>query len=427
VSTPGGPLRCAYHRLAKVYGLGLYLCLHLIFAQVRRIWRQEYPISNPTTKAAHLQIPAKVSSKLLSRLRGRVSKFMHQRKVIRYGLLGLNAMVLVGVAFFVLQSSSDSSSQSSLSNSPASGVSSDPLDQLSSADIALTSARMIGLAEESGVKSQAESVNTELAVPPVYSSVIAKPQTVSTDLKSRKDIKEYVAVPGDTVGSIATKFNITSDSIKWSNNLSTDAVNAGTKLTIPPVNGIVYSVKSGDTPDTLATKFKANKEQIIAYNDAEINGLKIGENIIIPNGQQPVAPRAASYAYSGFSWGSSAVYGYNGYDYGFCTWYVANRRAEIGRPVPANLGNAATWDDRATFAGMNVSKSPSYGAAVVTSQRGAGHVAFVERVDADGIWVSEMNSRGQRSITDTTSAGGWNRTDFKFIPMSTAVTYNYIH
>ncbi len=100
----------------------------------------------------------------------------------------------------------------------------------------------------------------------------------------------------------------------------------------------------------------------------------------------------------------------------------------MGNPVPSNLGNASTWDDRAIGAGLAVNKTPSVGAAVVTSQRGAGHVAFVEQVNADGsVWVSEMNSRGQRSITDGTSAGGWNRLDFKLIPADLARTYNYIH
>jgi surface antigen/uncharacterized protein (UPF0333 family) len=345
---------------------------------------------------------------------------------MRYSLVVANILVLAGVVIFVVHSSPEGQTASnSAANAAATDLPSDPLDQLSSADIALNSARMIGLAETSGVKELADSVNTELSVPPVYTSVISKPQTVATDLKSRQDIQNYVTVAGDTVSSVAGKFNVTSDSIKWSNSLSTDSVNVGTKLVIPPVNGIVYTVKSGDTPDTLATKYKANKEQIIAYNDAEISGLKVGDQIIIPNGQQPVA--VTRYSYSGFSWGSGAVYGFNGYDYGFCTWYVANKRIEIGRPVPANLGNASTWDDRAPLAGMPMSKSPRVGDAVVTSQRGAGHVAFVERVDPDGIWVSEMNSRGQRSITDTASAGGWNRVDFKFIPMATAVTYNYIH
>jgi surface antigen len=353
---------------------------------------------------------------------------MTQRKFLRYSLVTANVLILAGVVMFVAQSKPVEPASTRSANSATSDVASDPLDQLSSADIALNSARMIGLAEESGVKEKADSVNIELSAAPVYSTVISKPQTVATKLKSRSDIQNYVTVAGDTVSSIAAKFNVTSDSIKWSNSLSTDTVNAGVTLTIPPLNGIVYTVKAGDTPDTLATKYKASKEQIILFNDAEISGLKVGDQIIIPNGQQPAPPRASyTSSGSGFSWGSGAVYGFNGYDYGFCTWYVANKRIEIGRAVPANLGNAATWDDRATRAGLPVNKTPAYGAAVVTSQRGAGHVAFVERVQSDGIWISEMNSRGQRSISDSTSAGGWNRVDFKFVPMSTAVTYNYIH
>jgi len=77
---------------------------------------------------------------------------------------------------------------------------------------------------------------------------------------------------------------------------------------------------------------------------------------------------------------------------------------------------------------LRVDHHPAVGAAVVTSHRGAGHVAYVERVNDDGsIWVSEMNSHGQRSITDSTPAGGWNRVDFKLWPASSAAGFYYIH
>jgi surface antigen len=350
-----------------------------------------------------------------------------QRRFIRYGLLSVNVAILAAIVVFVAQSSpAVTSSHSSVvgGDTAVNGVS-DPLDQLSSADIAVNLAQMAALPETTAVTNQADSVGAELAVPVAHAMVISKPQAVETALKSNKDIVSYVVQAGDTVASIAAKFNVTSDSIRWSNGLSGDTVSPGTKLNIPPVNGIVYTVKAGDTPDTLATKYKASKEQIIAYNDAELSGLPVGGLIIIPNGQQPapVVTRRASYSLS-YSFG----YGYNGYDRGFCTWYVANRRAEIGRPVPAGLGNAATWDDRAPAAGFTVNKTPAYGAAVVTSQRGAGHVAFVEKVNPDGsVWISEMNSRGQVSMTDTRSAGGWGKVDWKLIPAGLASTYNYIH
>lgn len=362
---------------------------------------------------------------LLKRTRKRVTYAVKQRRFVRYSLLGLNVALLGGIVLFVAQSSPSTSTHRN-SAATAVNVPSDPLDQLSSADIAVNLAQMTNLAEATAVTNQADSVGAELAVPPATTTVIAKPQAVATDLKSRKDIATYIVQNGDTVGSIAAKFSVTSESIKWSNNLNSDNVAAGTQLTIPPVTGIVYTVKAGDTPDSLAQKYRANKEQIIAYNDAEITGLIVGEKIIIPNGQQP-AVASARTAY-GFAFGGTAIYGYNGYDRGFCTWYVANRRAEIGRPIPANLGNASTWDDRAKAAGLPVDKVPRYGAAAVTSQRGAGHVVFVEKVNDDGsIWVSEMNSRGQVSMTDTRPAGGWGKVDWKLFSAAQAASFNYIH
>lgn len=353
---------------------------------------------------------------------------VHQRRFVRYSLLALNVVLLGGIVWFVAQSTPSITSSANNTASSANGAVADPLDQLSSADIAVNMAKMTALPEITAVTNQADSVGAELAVPPAHTTVISKPQAVATDLKSRKDIKTYIVQAGDTIASIAAKFNVTSESISWSNNVTGNTVAPGTKLVIPPVNGIVYTVAAGDTADSIAAKYRANKEQIIAYNDAELGGLTQGMQIIIPNGQQPapvVSSRGGAYGFSGGSF--TAAYGYNGYDFGFCTWYVAKVRAEIGRPLPSNLGNAATWDDRAAAAGLNVTKTPSVGAAVVTSQRGAGHVAFVEKVNPDGsIWVSEMNSRGQRSMTDPTPAGGWNKRDYKLIPADKAATYNYI-
>jgi surface antigen len=365
---------------------------------------------------------------VFARVHKRIVRILTQRRFIRYSLLALNVCLLGGIVWFVAQSTpTATSSHRNVASSVGTAAPSDPLDQLSSADIAVNLAMMTDLPETTAVINQADSVGAELDVPPAHTTVIPKPQVVATALKSNKDITSYVVQGGETVSSIAAKFSVTSESIRWSNNLTGDAVSAGTTLTIPPVNGIVYTVNTGDTPDILAQKYRANKEQIIAYNDAELTGLVAGTRIIIPNGQQPAPVRGRSVGGSGsysFIFGS----GYNGYDVGFCTWYVAKKRSEIGRPVPGGLGNASTWDNRAPSAGLLVNKTPAYGAAVVTSQRGAGHVAFVEQVNDDGsIWISEMNSRGQVSMTDTRSAGGWGKVDWKLIPASLASSYSYIH
>ncbi len=106
----------------------------------------------------------------------------------------------------------------------------------------------------------------------------------------------YTTKAGDTVSSVAAQFGVTSDSIRWSNGLNNDMVAPGTKLHIPPVNGIVYTVQASDTPDSLAARFRANKDKIVAYNDAEIKGLTPGQQIIIPDATEVNPVSAAKVA-----------------------------------------------------------------------------------------------------------------------------------
>lgn len=318
--------------------------------------------------------------------------------------------------------------QSSLSGANQASAAS-PLDQLSSADIAVHAARLTNLPEQDAITNQADSEATQLSITANENNVVAKPQVVATSLKSARDIKIYVAVAGDTIGGLAAKFGVTSDSIRWSNGLRTEQIDAGKELVIPPVTGVVYTVRAGDTADSLAQRYSTSKEQILADNDAETQGITTGQRVLIRGGIQPVIRAAAPTTnYGGFAAPARASYGYNGYDYGYCTWYVANKRIAAGRVMPTNLGNASTWGTRAAAYGLATGRTPQIGAAVVTSTRGAGHVAFVEQInDDDSVWVSEMNSSGQVSMTDTNRAGGWGRVDFKLIPAGAANSYTYVY
>ena len=247
--------------------------------------------------------------------------------------------------------------------------------------------------ETTAINNQAQSQAAEIATASSSNNVTAKPAVINTALKSSADIKDYTVLAGDTVPSIAAKFGVTSDSIRWSNNLTGDTVAAGTKLVIPPVNGIVYTVNTGDTADSLAAKFHASKDKIVAYNDAEIKGLAVGQRIIVPDAIQGAAStnlRAATVGPSAasFAWGNTPMYGANGYDFGYCTWYVANRIA-----VPNNWGNANTWSYYAPASGWTVSKTPRVGSIAQTTGPGFGHVAYVEAVSDDGTMIkySDMN------------------------------------
>jgi surface antigen len=354
-----------------------------------------------------------------------------RRRLIRWGIVAGNLILLIAVGVFVLtnRSASQTVRISTVSGAIATtSLQANPLDQLSSAQIALAAAQMTKMPEVAAVRSQADSEVALLSVVPNDTTILAKPQIVSTAQKSKNNIIHYVAVTGDTLSGLATKFGISSNSIRWSNSSITgENISAGVNLLIPPADGIVYQVKAGDTADTVASKYRVDKGLLVTVNDAE-SGLPVGQSIWIPGGVvQPVATyTTADYSYGG-SYGvgwSGPSYAGNTYDYGWCTWYAYNRRAELGRPVPSNLGNAYTWYIIAKNMGVPTGLVPQDGAVAQSGD----HVTVVEQVNPDGsFWISEMNASGQVSMTDTARAGGWGRVDWKLIPASAAGSYRYIY
>ena len=344
---------------------------------------------------------AKTRSRSYSRL------FRRSRKrLIRYGLLAANVTLLAGVVLFVTsnRSSGEAANRPSAALLAQNQAASNPLDQISSADIAVHVAKLTALPEADSVQNHADSFNAQLVVaPPASETIVAKPQIVADAAvgKSNKDIVTYVTKDGDTVPSIAQQFGVTSESVKWSNALTSDKIAAGKQLTIPPVRGIVYTVKVGDTPESLAKQYNADKDKIVAFNDAEVNGLKVGQQIVIPDGVVKASPRASTTGGSGsFNWTSGYVpiYGGNGYAYGWCTWYVASRIK-----MPSNWGNANTWDNYSARSGWTVSTVPVVGAIAQTDARGLGHVGIVEAVSEDGTMIK---------YSDMNGISGWGRVGY---------------
>lgn len=330
----------------------------------------------------------------------RLARIRRHKHFWRFSLTAINVIVLAVILAVVIHSRQSAAnahlSLAAGSTPSATSAVANPLDLLSSAYIAQTVAQINNLPETAAISNQAQSQAANLAIASTSSNVVAKPQVTGDTLVSRADIQTYVTKAGDTVSGLAAKFGVTSDSIRWSNNLSAnDALNPGITLTIPPVSGIVYTVKAGDTADSLAVRFHSNRDQIIAYNDAEISGLTPGEQIIIPN-----ALPTPTNASTGFLWGSGPMYGYNGYDFGNCTWYVASQVN-----VPGNWGNANTWAYYARLSGWNVSSTPIAGSIAQTSAGYFGHVAVVRSVNSNGtVTISEMNFAGFDVVdTRTTS------------------------
>ncbi len=88
---------------------------------------------------------------------------------------------------------------------------------------------------------------------------------------------------------------------------------------------------------------------------------------------------------------------WRGFVRGHCTSYVASRRRITFR------GDAKRWPTNAVAAGYRLSETPVVGAVMVTRESRYGHVAYVERVNADGTFlVSEMNYLGRYKISTRT-------------------------
>jgi N-acetylmuramoyl-L-alanine amidase len=307
-------------------------------------------------------------------------------------------------------------------------ISKPSVDQVVAADMAASLAETAHLPVASNVANLSISLGAKGDLAQTDDNLISKPQIVQPGSGNR-DIRHYRAVVGDTVPKVARKFSLTPDTIKWANNLVSDALEKGKVLIIPAVDGVLYTVKSGDTVAKLAGKYKASSERIVLYNDLELSGLRPGRRILIPGGILPVNERpgaalgndsgSGGSSFSGsFGGGLASASVGNRYDYGYCTWYVYERRSALGRPVGSFWGNATTWAGFASSAGYRVDNSPEVGAVLQSSGGwgGYGHVAMVESVDGAGnVTVSEMNY------------AGWNVVSSRTISAAQARSYNYIH
>jgi surface antigen len=360
-------------------------CKKLLGVCIRNFWKSRE--NNKNNQAKEGDLPWYLSgAKILNvdkpKLWNKTKKF-----VTRNGFILANVILVITVVGIVWVGRSSTFKPISLPLLSQNGDESSlvPLDIISSADIAANIATVTSLPEAVAVINQADSLEIYLSNSiKINQAIVTKPQIVTGGTKSRKDIQVYIAVAGDTVSSLATKFGVTSDSIKWSNGLYSNYVAVGTELRIPPVNGIVYMVRSGDTLDALVSRFQATKEIMVAFNDIEISGLPVGEYIVVPNGVQSYYTSSiASYSYTP-QWAG------NGYYYGYCTYYAATKVK-----VPSNWGNANTWDDYARLSGWIVSSTPVVGAVAQTDTLSYwGHVAYVEEVSADGLMMrySDMNA-----------------------------------
>lgn len=107
----------------------------------------------------------------------------------------------------------------------------------------------------------------------------------------KKGIGEYVIVKGDTMSSVAEKFDISLETIAWANSINTKAtLTVGKKLVILPTSGILHLVQKGETLGGIAGLYKVDTDDIEEFNSIEDNKIFYGDLVIIPGGEKVYIP-----------------------------------------------------------------------------------------------------------------------------------------
>jgi murein DD-endopeptidase MepM/ murein hydrolase activator NlpD len=197
-------------------------------------------------------------------------------------------------------------------------------------------------------------------------SVSADETDVTTELSDkqfRDKILKYTVLDGDTISTIALKFDISVDTIRWQNNLDKNGtIKVGQELEILPVTGVSHKVQKGDTIYSIAKKYDVDAQAIVnfpfnAFVNDETFELAVGQIVIVPDGVKPESilqqstprtrlstPNAGSVTATGkFAWPTNGTITTN------FSWYhpgidIANRAAPPVLAADSGTIIAAGWD-----------------------------------------------------------------------------------
>lgn len=123
-------------------------------------------------------------------------------------------------------------------------------------------------------------------------TTLLKPIVISTEpsTAARQSIETYLVQNGDTISSVAQKFDLNVSTLLWENGLSIRSMlRVGQKISILPTDGISYTLKRGDTLAQIAKRYKINIDTIQDFNNLS-DKLSYGKKIILPGARPITAP-----------------------------------------------------------------------------------------------------------------------------------------
>jgi surface antigen len=218
-----------------------------------------------------------------------------------------------------------------------------------------------------------------------------------------RQVQIYDTVAGDTLSSVARKFNLSTQTLKWTNSLPDDRLKPGWSLVIPPVDGVVIRISDPDmTLHDAISKYHGDVNEVMSYNalEDEEQMPEVGQFLIIPHGRVDApapakTPGKAQKTFAPFVPISGSIAGNHKFAPGYCTDYVA-------RKVPGITwgGDAKHWIAGAKRVGATVNMNPTVGSILVTNENSRyGHVAVIVAVDGNSFTIKEWNYAGRYKET----------------------------
>lgn len=115
---------------------------------------------------------------------------------------------------------------------------------------------------------------------------------LKSDSNNSSNKNQYIVQRGDTLYSIALKYNTTVDKLRKLNNLNTNTLTIGQILVLPIENDIdeydIYVVKKGDSLWSISRKFNIDINDLIELNNLKDLTLQMNQSILVPKQQENI-------------------------------------------------------------------------------------------------------------------------------------------
>ncbi len=113
--------------------------------------------------------------------------------------------------------------------------------------------------------------------------ILKLPSDKANDVENEENTISYTVQKGDSLYSIARKYDTTIDRIKDLNNLTTNLLSIGQVLLIPTDTNLetTYTVQKGDSLYSIAKKYNTTVDRLKQLNNLTSNLLSIGQILIV--------------------------------------------------------------------------------------------------------------------------------------------------